>query len=439
MPSRKFYYLLLLALTSQAVLFNLTVEAINAKTVHSRLNDIEERVDSQRAITSDSVNETEKDLSSEAYSESVSEDEQATMDSEMPAEETPVDEAQAKAYRDEQKINDFVKALSGLETIEHYQINYTLTDTQTEEIVAQGDYVGNQTEGDLMGRITYHFPKAAPKQYDFEFISYRHFDLAYVKTFEWLDSMAFFNQPYFNRAIQEQVADLHDVFVAIESSELNRVNLQNDPFKTLLMLPDLNRLSRISADSLYQVNELYLLSLERLEIPEYLFRRSTNFGFDFHLGMKVLPATENRTHLDWNVTSEQRFQISEKDNSLNFKVAVDSELSDLMLPQLPEETVRVNDNFARQMSLDNNVMLDKLTKVNMAYNKATQTYRMTLVGIVEQIEFNIFSDETAGLETTEYRLDYTVKPIEREIPRLDDIRKMTGAEADYILEELLSP
>lgn len=439
MPSRKIYYLLLLALTSQAVLFNLTVEAINAETVHSRLNDIEERVDSQRAITSDSVNETEKDLSSEAYSESVSEDEQATMDSEMPAEETPVDEAQAKAYRDEQKINDFVKALSGLETIEHYQINYTLTDTQTEEIVAQGDYVGNQTDGDLMGRITYHFPKAAPKQYDFEFISYRHFDLAYVKTFEWLDSMAFFNQPYFNRAIQEQVADLHDVFVAIESSELNRVNLQNDPFKTLLMLPDLNRLSRISADRLYQVNELYLLSLERLEIPEYLFRRSTNFGFDFHLGMKVLPATENRTHLDWNVTSEQRFQISEKDNSLNFKVAVDSELSDLMLPQLPEETVRVNDNFARQMSLDNNVMLDKLTKVNMAYNKATQTYRMTLVGIVEQIEFNIFSDETAGLETTEYRLDYTVKPIEREIPRLDDIRKMTGAEADYILEELLSP
>ena len=251
--------------------------------------------------------------------------------------------------------------------------------------------------------------------------------------------MAFFNQPYFNLEVHEKIADLKDKFVAIESSELNRVNLQRDPFKTLLMLPDLNRLSRISAERLYQVNDLYLLSLERLEIPEYLFRHSNNFGFDFHLGMDILPADDTDTHINWNVNSEQRFEISERDNSLNFKVAVDSDLSDFMLPQAPEGVERTNEDFSRQMSLDNDVMLDKLTKVNMVYNSATQSYRISLVGIVEQIEFNLFSDEAAGLETTEYRLDYTLKPIETEIPRLDELDKMTASEADYLLEEFLNP
>lgn len=446
MPIRKLNFLVLLALTSQVVVFNPTVEAVNDRAIRSRLNNISETVENHRQ----SENQNETDNSGNTSSESVnrnganessnehSEMSESSETTDISAEDTPLDEVTAKAYRDEQRLSDFIKALGDLETLEHYQINYTLTDTQTEETVAAGDFVGNQAEGDLMGRIAYHFPKASPKQYDFEFISYRDFDLAYVKLFELLDSMAFFKQPYFNLAMQEQIADLKDSYVAIESAELNRVNLQRDAFKTLLMLPDLNRLSRISGANLYTINDVYLLSLERLEIPEYLFRRSTNFGLNFNLALKIEPAAQTERHIKWNVTSDQRFELSEKDNSLNFKVAVNSELSDLMLPQVPEGSQRVKDNFSRQMTLDNNVMLDKLTKVNLVYNASTQTYRLSLVGIVEQIEFNFFSDEAAGLETTEYRLDYTIKPIERELPKLEDIKKMNAAEADYILEELLN-
>lgn len=527
MPMRKLSYLLLLALTSQGVLANPTIEAVERPMFQSRLNKYEEglaspsqsdsylsrkqvvlsledevasateetetnKSDATSAESSESAESVATDESEESANSSQISDEteqesvasetsdsnqsdsnsakreastnseskregliskestsqastneaespQMASDSSLSEELTPDEEAAAKAFRDEQRINDFVKALGNLETLEHYQIHYKLTDTQTDETVAEGQFAGNQSDGDLMGRLAYYFPDASPQQYDYEFISYRHFDLAYVKTFELLDSMAFFNQPYFNLEVHEKIADLKDKFVAIESSELNRVNLQRDPFKTLLMLPDLNRLSRISADRLYQVNDLYLLSLERLEIPEYLFRHSNNFGFDFHLGMDILPADDTDTHINWNVNSEQRFEISERDNSLNFKVAVDSDLSDFMLPQAPEGVERTNEDFSRQMSLDNDVMLDKLTKVNMVYNSATQSYRISLVGIVEQIEFNLFSDEAAGLETTEYRLDYTLKPIETEIPRLDELDKMTASEADYLLEEFLNP
>lgn len=443
MPIRKLNILVLLALSSQVVLFTPTVEAVNDRAIRSRLNNISENVETHRQSenqneTDHSLNASSESINLEGASESSNEYSEMSEPIDVSVEDTPLDEVTAKAYLDEQRISGFIKALGDLETLEHYQINYTLTDTQTEETIAEGDFVGNQAEGDLMGRIAYHFPKASPKQYDFEFISYRNFDLAYVKLFELLDSMAFFKQPYFNLAMQEQIAELKDRYVAIESAELNRVNLQRDPFKALLMMPDLNRLSRISGANLYTINDVYLLSLERLEIPEYLFRHSTNFGLNFNLALKIEPAAQTDNHINWNVTSDQRFELSEKDNSLNFKVAVNSELSELMLPPVPEGSQRVKDNFSRQMTLDNNVMLDKLTKVNMVYNASTQTYRMSLVGIVEQIEFNFFSDEAAGLETTEYRLDYTIKPIERELPKLDDIKKMNAAEADYILEELLN-
>lgn len=445
MPIKKIKYLFLLALTSHAVLFSPTVEANNEQTLRSRLNNIEENLYKPNEASSDSSKEISSETASETANESTNESlvsregAQSEQADEAINEEMPLNEEEAKAFRDKQKINDFVKALGGLEAIDHYQVNYTLTDTHTAETIAQGEFIGNQSDGDLMGKIAYYFPKASPKQYDFEFISYRQFDLAYVKTFQFLDSMAFFNQPYFNRNIHKEISDLKDVYVAIESLELNRVNLLRDPFNSLLMLPDLNRLSRIAGDNLYQIDDLYMLSLERIEIPEYLFRHSNNFGFNFQYDMKVQPASENETHLAWNVVSEQRFDISEKDNSLNFKATVNSELSDLMLPQTVEGTERNNEKFARQMSLDNHLMLDKLTKVNMVYKESTQTYRISLVGIVEQIEFNLFSDETAGLETTEYRLDYTVKPLEREIPSLNEIDKITSAEADYFLEEILTP
>lgn len=478
-------YLLLLVLMGQGVIYSPVVGANSANTFRSRLDDIAEKSKLERSseskmesepsseVKSDSQSKMENESSNESKSESQSENESLSesesnsetqndfenesqsesksettsqkelnpnmMESDMMTEVSPVDESEATAFQEGQRTNDFIKALGALEAMEQYQINYSITDSRTDERVAEGEIVGNQLSGDLMGKISYYFPESAPNQYDFEFISYRHFDLAYVKSFELLNSMAFFNQPHFKVDVHEQIAALQDTFIAIETTELNRVNLQRDPLSTLLMLPDLNRLSRVPVDNLYQINELYLLSLERLEIPEYLFRLSTNFGFDFHLGMDILPAAENENQIDWNVTSEQRFDVSEKDNSLNFKAAVDSELSDLMLAQLPEGTERDKQKFSRQMSLDNNVMLDKLTKVNMVYNAKTQTYRISLVGIVEQIEFNLFSDETAGLETTEYRLDYQIKPTEREIPKLDEIKKMTGAEADYILEEFLSP
>ena len=124
---------------------------------------------------------------------------------------------------------------------------------------------------------------------------------------------------------------------------------------------------------------------------------------------------------------------------MNFGVTVNSEITDLLLPQAPEGVERYVENFSKVLNMDSNVMLDKLTKVNIVYNPTTQTYRVSLVGIVENIEFNLFSHEAAGLETTEYRLDYEIKPIIHKIPQLDEINKLTAAEADYLLEELLNP
>lgn len=344
-----------------------------------------------------------------------------------------------EANQAEQQINDFVKALGELENLNYYQISYTLTDVPKNEVISKGKLVGNQEEGDLLGTLSYFFPEASPSQYDFEFISYRHFDLAYVKMFKLLNSMAFFNQPYFGKDVHRQAEELTDMFVSIDSSELNRINLSRDPYQFLVLLPDLNRLSRISADKLYKINDMYLLSLERLEIPEYLFRTSNNFGMAFQLGMEIDSSGENDAYTDWQVSTDHRFELTDKGNSLNFGVTVNSEITDLLLPQAPEGVERYVENFSKVLNMDSNVMLDKLTKVNIVYNPTTQTYRVSLVGIVENIEFNLFSHEAAGLETTEYRLDYEIKPIIHKIPQLDEINKLTAAEADYLLEELLNP
>lgn len=337
--------------------------------------------------------------------------------------------------------NPFMPLIQGLEEIkqlENYQISYSLTDLGSSEKVAEAVLIGDQLTGDLAGLMDFYYPNAYPNHYQFDFISYRYFDLAYIQRFNYLDSMAFFQQPFFDTAMPDALDEYLDHYVAIDNEELNRVDLREQQLASLLLLPDMRRLLEVNAKHLYEINGLYLVSLERLEIPEYLFRRSENFSFNYELGLEINPLkSETSLNDQIDIKSTQRFALAEKSNSLNFNVTTDSTISNELMAPLEEGNDFSTPDFSRAMTLDSNVMLDKLTKVDMIYNANTDTYRIRLIGIVENIEFNFFTNDAAGLETKEYMLEYEIKPTERVVPDLSEIETLTGREADYIMEQVM--
>lgn len=351
-------------------------------------------------------------------------------------EEQPTDDV----IPQEEAENPFLSLMQAFEHIkqlENYQITYSMTNLGTGEKVAEADLIGNQVTGDLMGVLDFYTPEAHPNHYQFDFISYRYFDLAYIRRFNYLESMAFFEQPYFTADFSDQLTDYMNHYVAIDNEELNRVTLREQQLESLLMLPDMRRLLQINAKHLYELNDLHIVSLERLEIPEYLFSRSENFSFAYELGLTIQPEeTDLLLNAPVEINSTQRFEVTENSNSLNFGVKTDSEIAVEMMSEITENSNIPTPNFSRTFNLDSNVMLDKLTKVDIVYSEQTQSYHVRLIGIVENIEFNFFTTDAAGLETTEYMLEYEIKPTTREVPALSEIETLTSREADYILEEI---
>lgn len=351
------------------------------------------------------------------------------------------EEVEDRSTKQEVIENPFAPLIRGLEELkqmENYQITYSLTDLGSGDKVAEASIIGDQLTGDLAGLLDFYYPEAYPNHYQFDFISYRYFDLAYVQHFHYLDSMAFFQQPFFTSGMSNALEEYLDHYVAIDNEELNRVDLREQQLASLMLLPDMRRLLEVDVNHLYEIDGLYLISLERLEIPEYLFRRSENFSFNYELGLDINSLeTDIPLENQLEVNSTQRFALSEKSNSLNFNVTMDSAISNELMIPVEEGDDYLTPDFSRTMTLDSNVMLDKLTKVDIVYNANTSTYRIRLIGIVENIEFNFFTHDAAGLETKEYMLEYEIKPSERKVPKLSEIKTLTSREADYILEQVM--
>lgn len=355
---------------------------------------------------------------------------------EIADEEQPMDNV-TSTEESENPFLPLMQAFEDIKQLENYQIAYSLTNLGTGEKVAEANLIGNQVTGDLMGLLDFYNPNAHPNHYQFDFISYRYFDLAYTRRFNYLESMAFFEQPYFTAGFSDQLTDYMDHYVAIDNEELNRVALREQQLESLLMLPDMRRLLQIDTKHLYELNGLHIISLERLEIPEYLFSRSENFSFAYELGLNIQPEeTDILLNAPVEINSTQRFEVTENSNSLNFGVKTDSEIANEMMSDLTEGSNTPTPDFSRSLTLDSNVMLDKLTKVDLIYSEKTRSYTIRLIGIVENIEFNLFTPDAAGLETTEYMLEYEIKPTTLEVPALSDIETLTSREADYILGEI---
>ena len=58
-------------------------------------------------------------------------------------------------------------------------------------------------------------------------------------------------------------------------------------------------------------------------------------------------------------------------------------------------------------------------------------------GMVENVDFNFFTNETAQLSTHHVRLEYNFHPTSEKIPSLNELSTLSVGEANYLLEQLL--
>lgn len=339
----------------------------------------------------------------------------------------------------DERLEGFISDLTDLWELEHFEIEMNWTNLDTEKELGKVTVLGDSQSGDLAGELNFYFPEYYPQEAKFNFLTYQRYDMAYVQQFKLLDSLAFFKQPFFNYKFDQDLAWLQDYYVQIQPSDIQTVGLNHNPLEALLLLPDDAKLSSIDPDALEEDDRSYHLTLERLEIPMQFFGSENFFNISYNYAYALQASTTSKrgfTPLD-NQTSHT-FNFNEEEAFFNFSVDITADITDSLLAPYPELNVRaVAPSFDKEMGLSSVGLMEKLTKVEITYDPELTQYVIVLEGMVENVDFNLFSDGSAGLSTNHMRIEYKIFPTDQRVPQLSDIEKMSSSEADYYLEQLL--
>lgn len=346
-----------------------------------------------------------------------------------------VDESNEK--RDQ--LQELSEELEKLENIEQYEINIKWTNISLDHSLGEIHLLGDNTTGDLGGQGKYYFTNYFPQMAEFNFLAYQRFDLVYVQQFDLLHSLAFYKQPFFKNNFDEELAKYNDIYVQIDDHNLQFNNLARIPSSSLLFLPQLDKLEMLDEENLEIIGDKYQIELERLEVPAQFFENRSLFVMNYKLDYEINASPSSRYgYNSWDAEMNQQLTVGEDERLMSFKVDISTDLTSQLLGlDSGEESTILPPKFEKQMNLSSAGLMDKITKVEISYDKDQQVYEILVEGMVENVEFNLFTTDTAELSTNHVRMEYQFKPTNQEIPTIDEIDTMTASEASYHLEQLL--
>lgn len=340
----------------------------------------------------------------------------------------------SEANLPQNELEYLVSKLRKLSQLEHYRIDYMLMNNRNNKRMTHIIWYGDAEEN-VEATFNFYNSNFYPDHYQLNLLGYNNFELAYTDQFAFLDSMAFFDKPHFSFDFDKHINPYLDYYLEIDT--INRNNLSEPLLEQLLLLPDLERLLQISPAKVHRIKDNYFISLERLEIPDLLMRRNDLLRQVITSSISMNPSTVDPDVFEVNLTNS--IDLNVHNRGLDFELNYQSILADELLPNYynAEEYNAIN-RVNSELYVKTSDIIDKITNVRIAYNDTTGRFHITLLGITENFQLNLFTSNTANFKSYEFQIDFSIQPTDKEIVKLDDIQRMSEKEFNYILTELIN-
>lgn len=183
-------------------------------------------------------------------------------------------------------------------------------------------------------------------------------------------------------------------FIPLAQFEASPEMLSHLP-QAFLYLPNSNVLNEVKANQLYYKNGLIQLHAQRIHIPFFLFKQSQG------IEIRLKDLTINQTQ-----AVPTGFLQLRPDKGLGVTVDLPAD----------EDNWMGHDRDRLTTAFDTQQTTDKLTDVDITFNPDTLVYQARLKGLVQIMEFNLFSDLSADFKSRNYILKVRIEPTDRIIP-----------------------
>ncbi|UUX33815.1 hypothetical protein [Fundicoccus culcitae] len=322
-----------------------------------------------------------------------------------------------------------ISELKKLNQLDNYRIDYMLTNNRNNKRMTHLVLYGDEEEN-IEATFNFYNDNFYPNSYQLQLLGFNNFELAYINQFGFLDSLAFFNKPHFPFDFDESLTEYQDYMLEVEV--INRNNLDSPLLEQLLLLPDFDKLSQVSPSMVHRIDDYYILNLERLEIPDLLMRGHDLLNQKINSSITVNNNSSNSQLYD--VVLSNSLDLSVQNRGLDFELNYETQLSDDLLPSYyyPEEYNSVN-RVNTELYVKTSDIIDKITNVRITYNERTQRFHITLLGITENFNLNLFTSDSANFRSYEFQIDYIIQPSDYQLAELDDFQRMSEKEFNFIL------
>lgn len=315
-------------------------------------------------------------------------------------------------------LNQFVQNL------DQFRLSAEWINQRSGEINVSVDVLADEKTGHAIIDFAFANKNGNPSSYRLRLYAYDHFSQVYISAVDWLMTMDYFNIAGYDPELTESLAAYQDLYLQVDQIQASGIGDKPSLKEMFLVLPDDEVLSQLSDADIYRLGSRYHLSKSRTAIPHQLFSSLSNLDLQVNLDI-----SGNKEDL----TFTPKLTLNQNKGALALSALVNPIEQGSVLAIARQETEP--SSFSQLPGLKTQVLLDKLVSVDLVFDADQAAYQLTLAGLTENFNLNLFNPASSNFKTYEFETRIHVRPHNWTMPDLLSLKRVTAQELTWLISQ----
>lgn len=311
-----------------------------------------------------------------------------------------------------------------VQNLDQFRLSAEWISQRSGEINVSVDVLADEKTGHAIIDFAFANKNANPSSYRLRLYAYDHFSQVYISAVDWLLTMDYFNIAGYDPELTESLAAYQDLYLQVDQIQVSGIGDKPSLKEMFLVLPDDEVLSQLSDADIYRLGSRYHLSKSRTAIPHQLFSSLSNLDLQVNLDI-----SGNKEDL----TFTPKLTLNQNKGALGLSALVNPIEQGSVLAIARQETEP--STFSQLPGLKTQVLLDKLVSVDLVFDADQAAYQLTLAGLTENFNLNLFNPASSNFKTYEFESKIHIQPYAWTMPDLLTLKRVTAQELTWLISK----
>lgn len=332
----------------------------------------------------------------------------------------------AQTEDSESSMNQVMTVLSDIQKVPLYQVEIDITHLKYHTLMSQLEIIGNQETGDA--RITLTMPAITQDQppIQLQLMTYQNAKYYYIKIASLLDQSGLINRDKLTEKQKDFIAKYQDHYIELTPNQVQVKGIHSIA-EALWLMPKEEKLQLLLKQNLQQIGNTAIATSQLTDIPEFFYDQTKNLTMNVHINveqdesqhsLKLQPKVELKAD-DYGIDLNTKLTLNPKTTGINF------------------EAIRMftfgKSEYLKELSMDMHSLLEKLKRVDLVVNSQQKRVRWTNIGVIEEMNLNLWSENPAYTRAADYRMNYVYQATDIQLPALTDLPRLSLQEFNYLM------